>query len=474
MIDNTVEIESLKSDLQEIVGESYASDGIFERIKSALDPMPYHVKENNIPNVVVLPKTKTDISQIMSYANKHKIPVFVRCSGTQLNGSSRPHTPGIVLNTKRMDSFQIFEEGGYFECDPGVRCKDLADALKEKGYYLPVYPGSTVIASMGGLISNNTSGHLIDPCIGKPGDYVQGLEVVLPTGEIIETGTVGLRKPAGTDLTKMFVGGDGLLGIIVRIRMRLIPLLKRAYGVAVFEDLEALARGVQRMYIEKRPVSIFMEFMSKTIADIGFQVKGMESPPGPVLLTVAEGLTVEEAQYKVDEQVKSFEKEKIVKAYRVSDMEEWERLWGTREVIGSYIMQVQKGKLITSELSGNLTELVEIMKDAENFNEGLPTLQKMPTLLFGHIGALAIHASFLLPADWEDEELEKATEELFRRESEINLKYRTCGGEWGQFSKRTPFYIQRYGEVSYSLVGKIKGVFDPNNILNPGIYEGYR
>lgn len=468
------QVRDIKKDLAEIVGERYVSDSIFERVKSALDPMPYHVKDDNVPYVVVLPQNKEEIAEVMKYANKKKVPVFVRCSGTQLNGASRPHIPGIVLNTKRMTAFKIVEEGGYFECEPGVRCKEIADELKAKGYYLPVYPGSQVIASMGGLISNNTSGHLTDTYTGKPGDYVHGLEVVLPTGEIIETGTVGLRKPAGTDLTKFFVGGDGLLGIIVNIRMRLLPLLPRAYGVAIFEDLEGLARGVQKMYVEKRPTPIFMEFMSKTIADIGFQVKGMEPPPGPVLLSVTEGLTVREAEYKVDEQVKSFKKEKVVDAYRVTDMEEWEKLWGTREVIGSYIMQVQKGKLITSELSGNLAELVEIMRDAENFNEGLPVLQEMPTLLFGHIGALAIHASYLLPADWEDDKLKKATDELFRREAEINLKYRTCGGEWGQFAKRTSFFIQRYGETSYNLVKQIKSVFDPNNILNTGILEGHR
>ena len=467
-------LSDLKNDLAKIVGDRYVSASIYERIKSALDPMPYHVEENNLPLVVVLPQNKEQVSSILRYANEKRVAVFVRCSGTQLNGASRPHVPGIVLNTKRMAGFQIFEEGGYFECEPGARCKDVAEELKERGYFLPVYPGSQVIASMGGLISNNTSGHLTDTYTGKPGDYVQGLEVVLPTGEIIETGTLGLRKPAGTDLTKYFVGGDGLLGVIVKIRMRLVPLLIRAYGVAVFEDLEGLARGVQRMYAEKRPLPLFMEFMSRTIAEIGFQVKSMEPPPGPVLLWVTEGLTEREAGYKVNEQIKSFRKERIIDAYRVDDMEEWHRLWGTREVIGSYIMQVQKGKLITAELSGNLARLVEIMRDAEKFNAGLHVLEQLPPLLYGHIGALTVHVSFLLPADWPDDQLKAATDELFRREAEINLKYGTCGGEWGQFSKRKEFFVQRYGETSYNLVKRIKAVFDPHNILNPGILEGYR
>jgi FAD/FMN-containing dehydrogenase len=137
-------------------------------------------------------------------------------------------------------------------------------------------------------------------------------------------------------------------------------------------------------------------------------------------------------------------------------------------------MQVQKGKLITSELSGNLRDLVKIMDDAENFNQNLKVLSNFQPLLFGHIGALTIHVSFLLPANLPDEQLREATNELFSKEAEINFKYNTCGGEWGQFSKRKDFFIKRYGQKSYDIVKDIKRVFDPNNILNPGILEGIR
>jgi glycolate oxidase len=467
-------LEKLKNDLSKIIGEKYVSINTFEKIKNTLDPMPYRINKDSLPYAVILPGSKEEVSKVFKYANENKIPIFIRGSGTQLNGASRPHTSGIILLTRRMKSIEIVEEGGYFECECGARCGEVTDELQNKGYYLPIYPGSRVIASMGGLISNNTSGHLTDTYTGKPADYVLGLEVILPTGEIIETGTTGLRKPAGTDLTNWFAGGDGILGFIYKIRMRLLPLLKRSYGVAVFQNLQHLAKGVQRMYLDKRPLPIFMEFMSKTIADIGFEVKGLEKPVGPVLLTVAEGFTKEEASKKIDELMESFQKEKAIEARRVDNMEEWEKLWGTREVIGSYVMQVQKGKLITSELSGNLRDLVKIMDDAENFNQNLKVLSNFQPLLFGHIGALAIHVSFLLPANLPDEQLREATNELFSKEAEINFKYNTCGGEWGQFSKRKDFFIKRYGQKSYDIVKDIKRVFDPNNILNPGILEGIR
>lgn len=142
-----------------------------------------------------------------------------------------------------MNDIEIFEDYGFFECGPGCICANVANEIKSRGYHLPLAPGSRLIASMGGLIANNTSAHIVDASIGKPGDYVLGLEAVLPTGEIIETGTKGLTRPAGIDLTKLFVGGDGLLGVVTKIRIRLVPVFERAYGVAVYPDLQSLAKG---------------------------------------------------------------------------------------------------------------------------------------------------------------------------------------------------------------------------------------
>ena len=191
--------QSIVSFLESVVGSDNVTTNVFEKIKQSIDPFPYHAEKEKLPIAVVLPQTKEQISEVLKYANREKVPVFIRGSGTQLAGSSRPHTSGIMINTSRIRSFEIKEDYGFFESGPGIRNVEAADMLAEKGYFLPILVGSKVIASMGGLSSNNTSGHVIDAAIGKPADYVLGLEVVLPTGEIIETGTMGLRKPAGTD-----------------------------------------------------------------------------------------------------------------------------------------------------------------------------------------------------------------------------------------------------------------------------------
>jgi glycolate oxidase len=466
--------QSIVSFLESVVGSDNVTTNVFEKIKQSIDPFPYHAEKEKLPIAVVLPQTKEQISEVLKYANREKVPVFIRGSGTQLAGSSRPHTPGIMINTSRMRSFEIKEDYGFFESGPGIRNVEAADMLAEKGYFLPILVGSKVIASMGGLSSNNTSGHVIDAAIGKPADYVLGLEVVLPTGEIIETGTMGLRKPAGTDLTKMFIGGDGILGVITKIRMRLMPMVKQSYGIAIFQHLNPIASGVKRMYLEKAPAPLFMEFMDHNVSTIAYQIKGMEPPPGPVIFFVGIGHDKEEADKKMAKVMDVFKKENPIDAYQITDLEEWKKLWGAREVIAPYLMNKLQGKLIAIELVANLAHLEEAMEEGARFNEGIPYLEELTNYYFGHIGALTMHPTFILPPQWDDDRMRQINKYQFQKEAEFNLKYGTCGGEWGQFSKRKNFFVQRYGETAYELVKKIKLVFDPNNILNPGILEGYR
>jgi len=466
--------QKVVSFLEGVVGKDYVTVSVFEKIKQSVDPFPYHAERDKLPLAVVLPEKKEQIAEILKYANKENVPVFVRGSGTQLAGSSRPHTPGIMLNTSRLTSFEVKEGYGFFETGPGVTVGAAGDMLAERGWFLPILPGSRVIASMGGVIANNTSGHIIDAALGKLADYVLGVEVVLPTGEIIETGTTGLRKPAGMDLTKMFVGGDGIMGVVTKIRMRLIPLVKQSYGIAIYPDLKPIARAVKNMYLEKAPPPLFTEFMDHNVSRIAFEIKEMEPPPGPVIFFVGIGQDKEEADKKMAKVMEVFKKEDPITAYPITDLEEWKKIWVAREVIAPYLMNKLQGKLIAIELVSNLAQLEEAVEEGARFNEGIPYLEDLTNYYFGHIGALTMHPTFILPPEWDDEIMREINKNQFAKEAAFNLKYGTCGGEWGQFSKRTPFFVKRYGETAYELVKKMKTAFDPNNILNPGILEGYR
>ena len=158
----------------------------------------------------------------------------------------------------------------------------------------------------------------------------------------------------------------------------------------------------------------------------------------------------------------------------IEDHEVWEKLWSAREVVNSFIQQQMNCTSTSAEVVSSLRGLVECMEDSVNFNKGLPILSQLPLFLFGHIGALTTHPVMPMPREWDNAKKRQAVEEKFQRETELNLKYETCGGEWGQFSKRKDFFLRRYGEAAYKMVVALKLALDPHNILNPGVLEGYR
>ncbi|MFH1003616.1 MAG: FAD-binding oxidoreductase [Chloroflexota bacterium] len=463
--------ETLQRELAGVIPAETISSNMLERINNALDCFTPEVNKDTLPYLVVMPNSAEEVSSLMKFANARKIPVFPRGSGTGHTGAVAYNYKGIVLNTVKMNHVNIYPEYGYFECGPGCRVIDVTNELSKQGYFLPIVPGSRKVASMGGIIVNNTSGHIVDSCIGKPRDYVLGLETILPTGEILETGTKSLRKPAGTDLGNYFIGGDGLLGVVTNIRMRLLPAMQNAYSVAFFEKTEDAARAVQEGYWGKTPPPVFWEFLDQESAAIGCRIQGLDPPVGHVLLAHFIGQTREETSAKVDSLHRIYRNLKPLKMEKIEDLEYWEKIWRVREVMLPYLLQDTAGVGFKgAEVVSTIPDLVDCMKACVDFSKGMPTLEKVHGYVLGHLGALTLHLAYIFPKEMSDADKIKAMDEVSVREAEINLRFGTCPGEWGQFSRfRNSFYLARYGRKNYQLVKDIKKLFDPNDILNPGV-----
>jgi glycolate oxidase len=464
-------MHSVYDKMKDIVGEKNVSDNYFELINNTLDAFPYELDlegHEKLPYLVVKPKDEKEVSEIFKLANSENIPVYPRGSGTSFTGSARAAEQGIILSTGRINFIDINTDYGYFECGPGATVNSVDLSLAKSGFFLPVYPGSKIVATMGGMMANNTSGHIIDASIGKPGDYVLGLTVVLPTGEILETGSKALRKPAGTDLTKFFVGGDGLTGIVTRIRMRLVPAKEKAFAIAYFDNAESIARAVVRMYREKAPAPLFMEFMDKATTTIGFEHAGLPVPPGCAIFFASLGASKDEASRNVQSLLEVMKKENPIRAEEIQDLAVWTKIWRAREVIIASLMQKHNGQFTGPEIVSTLASLVECIKELEHYVEKKPVFRGIPFYLLGHIGALTFHPTLIIPKDWDSERKRNIIAAGFEVESEMNLRFGTCGGEWGQFGKRNTFFKQRYGDKAYEIVRQIKRVFDPNDILSRG------
>jgi FAD/FMN-containing dehydrogenase len=231
-----------------------------------------------------------------------------------------------------------------------------------------------------------------------------------------------------------------------------------------------LARAVQRIYQENAPLPLFLELLDKRCAELTFEIQGLPKPPGPLIMFHAMGQTEDEATYKINQLVRVIQKESPIEARRIDDVDEWHKIWLARESALPFVCQAGKGVFALSEVVSTVADLGDCLEDVRNMGKGMPTLEKLgEPYIFGHIGALTFHPTFIIPTDWPSEDKIKVLEEMFSREAEINLKYGTAGGEWGQFARRTPFFLKRYGERAFELVKAVKKVFDPNHILNPNI-----
>jgi glycolate oxidase len=464
--------QSLKKDLTKIVGKEYVFTDRPTSLAYAKDTMPWDVEERHMPYAVVRPVNSREISLLLRYANEKKIPVHIHGSGTSLVGLGRPKTNGIVLDTGRMKTLEVFPERGYFEVGTGYHIAKLRKALEPYHALLPAFPGSEPVATIGGFVSVNTSAHAVDAALFKPGDYVLGMEVVLPTGEILQTGTESTRKPAGIEVTKFFVGSEGLWCVITKIRMRLIPLPCLKYIVAYYRRTEDILDTVMAMYREGVPVPMFYEYLDEKSAQIGFEAVGLEPPPGAVSMMAVHSAT----QVGCDEKARIFleflKTQNPIAAKVVTDKKEWNQIWSSRAEAGNYMYRL--GSTFGSEITVRVDKLKEAFYEARRIILNLDSYSGNAFFSFGHIGAPTIHAYAFIPTKDIPNGVKMAiTKEVRERTEALNIKYRGCGGEWGLTAQRASFLRGKYGNAYYDMLVNIKKTLDPNNILNRGNLEGW-
>ena len=465
------------SRLQEIVGREYVISDILDVFAYGGEAVPFDIEDKNIPIAVVKPKSSKEVSQVLKYANELKIPVAVHGSGTSFIFSSRPKKEGsIVLSTSRLDTIEFYEDDGYVEVGAGVNTYKLEKILSERGYMLPISTGSKLVSTIGGAFAVNTIGHMVDACAGKPADHALGLEVVLPTGEIIETGSKSLRRSSGVELTKFFVGCEALFGIITKIRMMLSPDNHRVFVVGFFKEEEGTGKAVQMIYKAKLPLPLYGEMLDFEGAKKGFKLMGLKEPKGAVLLLTILGDSKEEAIARAQRTIDVIKGEKtFIDGYIIESKEEQEKMWHTRDFVTQLLQVGEGGVFMGIEVSAPLSRLAELISYLKyEVDNELKVLKGVPKLgkLLGHVAATALHVGWSLPREWDNEKKKEAYREAFNLEKKINLKFEGSCGETGMTGVRVPFFKEKYGSDAYEVLVKIKKVLDPNNILNPGNLEG--
>ena len=467
----SVSSAQLVQDLKNIVGEDHMHPGLFERISYADTSLPYDVEEGDLPDVIVQPANAEEVSEVLKYANEHNVPVTTYGSGTSLIFGTKPKHHGITMSTERLTFLEINEDHQWFECGAGVKTGHAIKELGKLGYFLPIQ--TQIGSSVGGAVGINTLGHLTDNIFGRPVNNVLGLEVVLPTGEIVETGSKCLRRAAGWDLARIFIGSEGILGVITKVRMVLISLPETVDAVGFFETVEEIGHAVGLLYKSKLPLPMDGEFVGEKACKVGYEALGLDFPEGAMAITRSMGRTKEEAGKHAQEMVELFKGAGAIKAFILEDPEIAEKVWGVRENAMRWGQEKGLKGYLAIEVNPVLPRLAEAMTELTHITEGREDLiGETEAYLYGHVGSDSLHCLFAFPYDWSTEKMKQVVDEIWNLEKDLQLKYDGVGGDWGWLPHRVPFFREKYGETSYQLIKKMKQLFDPNNILNRGNVEG--
>jgi len=448
-------------ELVEIVGKDNVFDDRVECLAYSRD-LSVH---EGIPDVVVFARTTEQIAAIMRLATREKVPVTVQGSGTATTGASLPVEGGILLDVHRMNHILEIDKDNFFaRVEPGVICNDLNIALKKHKLMFPPNPGSELIATIGGMMSTNSSGHRAVK-YGTARDYVKGLKVVLADGTVIETGFKTPKSSFGYDLNHVFTSSEGTLGVITEVMVKIQPIPEyNALALAIFHDLFAAGKAVTDIVgsgIQLTACEILDNYSLKVVEEaIGKDVSKIEA----MLIIESDGVkeTVTRDMERIGE---------ICRKYGVQEFS-----WSDDPARAGEIMEA-RGKLvptlsrikpgnrlvaISEDLGIPPTRIPEVIKRAQEISKKYNLL----ITTFGHIGDGNVHTTFVTDMrsreQWD--RLRPAADELANLALEMGG---TVTAEHGTGLARNP-YIEKQLGPALDVMRSIKNALDPLNILNPG------
>lgn len=451
---------NIKAMLTAIVGQANYDDSKAERLVYSYDATPQF---QSMPDAVMAPRNTKEVAEIVKVCNEHNIPLVPRGSGTNLCAGTCPTEGGIVLLFKHMNQIlEIDEENLTVTVQPGVITLDMINAIEEKGLFYPPDPSSMKISTIGGNINEN-SGGLRGLKYGVTRDYVIALEIVLANGDIIRTGGKLAKDVAGYDLTRLFVGSEGTLGIITEATLKLVPMPETKKTIlALYQDIDAAARSVSKI-IANKIIPTTLEFLDKATLEVveDFAKVGLPTDVEAVLLIEQDGPleVVDRDIQKIAELCKT---EKAVSVEIAQSVEHATALATARRSALSALARLKP----TTILEDATVPRSEIAKMVRAINE-IAAKYDVKICTFGHAGDGNLHPT--CPTDSrnhdEIERVEKAFAEIFEKAVELGG---TITGEHGVGVMKAPYLELKLGQEGIAAMQGIKKAFDPNNIMNPG------
>jgi len=417
----------------------------------------------HMPEAVVFPGSAAEISEILKLANQYRFPVTPRGAGTGRSGGSVPVAGGVVLVLTRLNRIlEINRQDLVAVVEPGVITGRLQRAVAEQGLYYPPDPSSADFCTIGGNVAE-CAGGAVAVQYGVTRDYVLGLTVVLPTGEIINAGTRTMKGVVGYDLTRLFLGSEGTLGVITRIILRLVgkPAARQTLA-AGFRTMEAAAEAVSAI-LAGGLAPTALEFMDRvTLECVGEMLPFAIPAATAALLLVAVDGHPRDVEARAGRIAQFCREHGARPVLRAKTPEEAEGLWKARKVVSPALLKVKPQKV--SE------DVVVPLGAIPRLIAGLQEVSRRRGLLvpcYGHAGDGNIHVNVLYDrgVDRERDAVGGAVEDIFRLVRELEG---TLSGEHGIGLTKAPYLGMELSPAAMALQRRIKQAFDPNNIMNPG------
>ncbi len=445
--------------LREIVGKNNFLDSDEDKLVYSYDGTPML---SHKPEAIVLPETPEQISKIMKLANAENFSVVPRGSGTSLSGGAIATENSIILLMNKWNKIiEIDEENLVAWVQPGVKTHDFHNAVEEKGLFYPPDPGSQKICTIGGNVAENAGG-LRGLKYGVTRDYVMGIEMVLPNGDIFINGGKNVKDVAGYNLRDLVVGSEGTLGIFTKILLKLIPKPKASKTIlAYFDSMSDAAKSVSDI-IANHIIPCTMEFLDSTTIKCveDFAKIGLPLDIGALLLLETDG----HPQQVIDEaeiMTRILKQNNATEVKIAQNEAEADKLKTARRAAFSALARV-KPTTILEDATVPRSNLVALI---EKVNE----LAKKYNLLvgnFGHAGDGNMHPTVL--TDERDKEEIERVEKFFDELYDETIKLGgTITGEHGIGLAKKKYLSKLIESPALKMMQQIKRTIDPNNILNP-------
>ena len=454
-----------------IIEELERAVGSENLLTSEVDIEPYSHDEvaelHYMPEVVVKVRSAEEVSRILKFAQKENIPVTPRGAGYGLSGGAVPIYGGIVMSFENMDRIlEIDQENLIATVEPGVITGNLHREVESVGLFYPPDPASLDSCTIGGNVAENAGGPRAIK-YGVTQDYVTGMEVVLPSGEIVQMGGKVVKDVTGYNLMQLLLGSEGTLAVITKILLQLIPLPTERVDLLVpFGDFSGAAKSVSDI-IKARIVPAALEFMERDSVLAVEKLLEKEVPFHEAqahLLITLDGNDKEliDADY---EKIGEICLENQAADVLVADNQQTrDRLWETRRMIIEALQNLSPERIMdTQDIVVPRTSLPEMLNRIKDISRD----HALQIISFGHAGDGNVHVNIIkdIPDDTWKRKVPQAVEEIYR--TAVGLGG-LITGEHGIGLTRKKYLHYNIDAYQIELMKKIKEDFDPNYVLNPG------